>query len=347
MFPITQRVNDQARIPEISTTAPRILIATGDRALDQRIAKMVATLSYSAQFAGDNVEAMGLLLGASPPEIAMLGESGLEVAAEVKRRSRAKQTWILLLTRATDPKTVTLGAIAMAADAGVDDLLLCNWSRHESGIEREPVSETDLRIRLGVAARVLEMGQGLAHQLTNGGAGPHASRDALTGLWDRESLLALLFPETDRVQRMGTPLTLLLLDLDYFGRINDEYGTRVGDQILQELAARLRRDLRSYDLLGRSGDDEFLVALPGCNSEQSLQLASRIRLDMLHRPFAAGRDVITLTVSIGLAQSRGRSPLVALREAERALAAAKLDGRNCEREFLQSQERRAHTMTIQ
>lgn len=159
------------------------------------------------------------------------------------------------------------------------------------------------------------------------------SRDPLTGLWNRESLLAMLFPETDRVQRMGTPLTLMLLGLDDFGRINNEYGPQAGDRILQEMASRLRRYLRSYDLLGRSGDDEFLVALPGCNATQGRQLASRIRAELLLRPFEAGRDVVTLTTSIGLAQSRGRSPLVALREAERALAAAKLDGGNCEREF--------------
>lgn len=319
----------------ISSPFPRVLIATGDHALDRRIAEMLAALRYFSQSAGDNVEALGVLLGSDPPEIALLSENGLELAAEVKGRRRSKQTWIILLIGAADPKTVSL-----AADAGVDDLLLCDPSR--SG---EPLNEADLRIRLGVAARVQEMGRELAHQPALSGAGPQASRDPLTGLWDRESLLALLFPETDRVQRMGTPLTFMLLDLDHFGRINDEYGARTGDQILQKVAARLRRYLRSYDLLGRSGDDEFLVALPGCNSEQALGLAGRIRTELLHRPFAAGHDIITLTASIGLAQSRGRSPLVALREAERALKAAKIDGRNCEREFLLPQSHDGHIRT--
>lgn len=174
------------------------------------------------------------------------------------------------------------------------------------------------------------------------------SRDPLTGLWDRDSLLAMLFPETDRAQRMGTPLTLMLLGLDYFGRINDEYGAQAGDQILREMAGRLRRYLRSYDLLGRSGNDEFLVALPGCNGNQGRQLARRIRVELLLQPFEAGRDVITMTASIGLAQSRGRSPLVALREAESALAAAKLDGGNCEREFeFPSQAQNEGAQTIQ
>ena len=161
-----------------------------------------------------------------------------------------------------------------------------------------------------------------------------ATRDHLTGLWNRESLLSLLFPETDRVQRMGTPLGFLLLDIDRFARINADYGQEVGDKILMELASRIRRYMRSYDLVGRCGDDEFLIALPGCNTSHSLQLASRIRTVLLRQPFTAGRDMIHLTVSIGLAQSRGRSPLVVLREAERALAEAKREGRDCDREYL-------------
>ena len=176
-------------------------------------------------------------------------------------------------------------------------------------------------------------------------ASVHISQDPLTGLWNRESLLSLLFSETDRVQRLGTPLAFLLLDLDRFGRINGEFGYNVGDKVLQEFANRLRRYLRSYDLIGRSGDDEFLIALPGCNSLQVLHLAGRVRTILLQRPFAAGCDLINLTASIGIAHGRGRSPLVALREVEQALADAKRDGRNCEREYLAARRRQETTST--
>ncbi|HEX5234826.1 MAG TPA: GGDEF domain-containing protein [Silvibacterium sp.] len=162
---------------------------------------------------------------------------------------------------------------------------------------------------------------------------PHASWDQLTGLWNRESLLTLLFSETDRVQRMGTPLGLLLLDIDRFSQINSEYNKEGGDKILKEFSDRIRRFLRSYDLIGRVGGDEFLIALPGCASNEALQLAARIRTVLLRPPFAVGGDMVSITVSMGMVQSRGRSPLVVLREAECALAEAKREGRNCEREY--------------
>jgi two-component system, cell cycle response regulator len=300
---------------------PRVLVATADQTLQLRLDKFLSSLRYSVLAAHDGIEALRLLVASSAPAIALLDadlprKGGLDLAKEIKRRSGRKHTWIMLLSRAADPATV-----AAAANAGVDDLLLC------------PVSETDLQVRLSVAARIQELNRQLEEQAQ--AVSFHASHDHLTGLWDRESLLSLLFPETDRVQRMGTPLAFLLLDIDRFASINAEYGYEAGDKVLQEVANRLRRYMRSYDLIGRCGEDEFLIVLPGCSSSQALRLASRIRTILLHRPFAVGRDLVTLTASIGVAQSRGRSPLVVLREAERALSGARQDGRNCEREFTQ------------
>jgi diguanylate cyclase (GGDEF)-like protein len=306
---------------------PRVLVATPDHKLGLQLARTLAKLGYSVQPVADSAAAMEFLLGPNPAEIALLddtlsGQSGLLLAAELKRRPGAKQTWIMLLSGSADAATITA-----AADAGVDDLLLCGSDRASISI-----SEMELRVRLSVAGRVQELARRLQTQAE--AVSFHAAHDRLTGLWNRESLLSLLFPETDRVQRMATPLAFMLLDVDSFARVNAEYGYEAGDKILQELASRLRRYMRSYDLLGRFGEDEFLLALPGCNSHQARDLAERIRTTMLRRPFDAGRDMITLTASIGLAQSRGRSPLVVLREAERALATAKLDGRNCEREYI-------------
>ncbi|MBV8631254.1 MAG: diguanylate cyclase, partial [Silvibacterium sp.] len=106
-----------------------------------------------------------------------------------------------------------------------------------------------------------------------------------------------------------------------------------GDRILQELANRFRRFLRSYDLIGRCGEDEFLIALPGCTSDQAGKMAIRLKQTVLQKPFQTGRDMVTLTGSIGIAQSKGRSPLVVLREAEQALRDAKASGRNAIREY--------------
>lgn len=302
---------------------PRALIATADPRLALQLSEALARLHYSPQPVADGAAALHGLLSPEPPEIALLDEhlpdtSGLDLAAELKRRAASKQSWIVLLIREANPEIVVA-----AADAGVDDLLLCPRTGS--------VDELELRVRLNVAARAQELARQLREQTQ--AADFHASHDGLTGLWNRESLLSLLFPETDRVQRLGTPLAFLLMDLDDFARVNADYSYQAGDKILHEVAARLRRYMRSYDLLGRFGEDAFLLALPGCNPHQARHLAERIRTIMLRRPFAAGPDAITLTASIGLAQSRGRSPLVVLREAERALSEAKREGRNCERDY--------------
>jgi diguanylate cyclase (GGDEF)-like protein len=207
--------------------------------------------------------------------------------------------------------------IASAIDAGADDLVL------------KPIDAMDLRIRIGVAARV----QVLMNRIdTQTAAGSEVEHDSLTGLWNREALLRMLFAETDRVQRLKTPLALILLDIDHFARINEKYGFEAGDKVLRELAKRFRRHPRSYDLVGRCGEDEFLIGLPGCTSEQAYVLIKRLKRNIFSRPFAALREQITVTATAGISHSQGRSPLVVLREAERALAHAKASGRNCERQ---------------
>jgi two-component system, cell cycle response regulator len=316
----------------------RVLIATCDPELEVRLTRMLIGMSHLVQRTANGHAALGILLEANPPQIALLdaalpGRSGLTLAAELKRRPGKKHTWIMLLSSAADSAMV-----ASAADAGVDDLLLCQTCKSGSDPINEHVDEIDLRVRLNVARRVQEVTHQLEAQIK--AISFHSLHDNLTGLWNRESLLSLLFPETDRVQRMGTALSFMLLDLDHFARINAEYGYETGDKILHEFAERLRRYMRSYDLIGRCGEDEFLLALPGCTTSDALKLAARIRSVLLHRPFAAGSDMITLTASVGIAQSRGRSPLVVLREAERALINAKLEGRDCAREFVAPQQKR-------
>ena len=216
-------------------------------------------------------------------------------------------------------------SIRMAIEAGADDFLL------------KPLDESDLQVRLRVAERVQSLTQRIREE--SAAARFHARHDSLTGLLTRESLLHLLFRETDRVQRMNTPLAYLLFDLDSFSLVNLNYGYATGDQVLKGISQRLKRHLRSYDIAGRYGEDEFLVVLPGCSAENLPHATERMRQAVLDRPFDIGKDRVTLSASIGVAQSKGRSPLVVLREIERSLAMAKMEGRNCIRNSGQGQER--------
>jgi two-component system, cell cycle response regulator len=209
--------------------------------------------------------------------------------------------------------------IASALDAGVSEIVL------------KPAREWELHLRLQTAQEVL----GLRSELKKSteAVAFQASHDPLTGLWNRETALSLFFQETERAKRGRSPLSIILVDLDHFAQRSLEFGYEVCNSVLQQVAVRLRRQLRSYDILGRSGEDEYLVILPGCSFEDALAMAERLRGLAMHFPFYVKRSSLTVRASFGVAESRGRLPLLVLREAERALTAAKLAGRDRVRSF--------------
>ena len=153
-----------------------------------------------------------------------------------------------------------------------------------------------------------------------------AQTDRLTGVYNRETILSMIFRETDRVQRMQSSLCMILLDIDDFGHWNSRLGTDACDELLCQVAPRAARLLRSYDLLGRAGKDEFLVAMPGCSSGNAVMMAERLREDVFAAPYRLAGDAIRLSACFGIANSLGRSPVVVLREAEQALLVAKATG---------------------
>jgi diguanylate cyclase (GGDEF)-like protein len=148
----------------------------------------------------------------------------------------------------------------------------------------------------------------------------------LTGVYNRETMLAMLFRETDRVQRLKSSLCLILFDIDDFGHWNSRLGTEACDELLCQVSSRSTHLLRSYDLLGRPGKDEFLMALPGCSSANAVLMAERLRSDVFSSPYRVRGEAIRLSACFGIANSLGRSPVVVLREAEQALLVAKASG---------------------
>jgi len=155
--------------------------------------------------------------------------------------------------------------------------------------------------------------------------------DRVTGVFNREAMLSILFRETDRVQRLRGALCTVLVDVDDFGHWQTELGGESCDGVLREIAARTGRILRSYDMLGRVGRDKFLIALPGCSTINAVMLAERMRMEVFGEPFPVlnrrGEAVLArMSGSFGITASRGRSPVVVLREAEAVLEQAKLEG---------------------
>ena len=152
-----------------------------------------------------------------------------------------------------------------------------------------------------------------------------ASHDGLTGALTRRAILEACAAEWERWKRHGTPFAILLLDIDHFKRINDQWGHLAGDQVLTGFAQRISATLRKTDRLGRYGGEEFLVLLPLADAEHALATAERLRLatEQIQQPVAC-----TVSVGVAAAQAEDAGIDTLLARADAALYQAKRQGRN-------------------
>lgn len=163
-----------------------------------------------------------------------------------------------------------------------------------------------------------------------------ATRDELTGLYNRREFNFRLEEEISRHHRFGHPVGLISLDIDHFKEINDSYGHGVGDEVLRRLSKLLIATIRSVDQAARLGGDEFVIILPETPTSQAVEVAERVRKLVVGQPFYILQDSgryykITVHVSLGIAcmpeDALTKEDLV--EAADRALYAAKKSGRNC------------------
>jgi diguanylate cyclase (GGDEF)-like protein len=161
------------------------------------------------------------------------------------------------------------------------------------------------------------------------GARRDAAHDALTGLPNRRSASERLEAERMRAQRLGEPLSVLMIDIDRFKAVNDRWGHAQGDHVLVALAEVLRAELRGADLGARYGGEEFLAILPDTRMAQAQEAAERIRERIAALRIALDGATLAITVSIGVAQlADGESSSALIARADAALYAAKAGGRN-------------------
>jgi two-component system cell cycle response regulator len=159
-----------------------------------------------------------------------------------------------------------------------------------------------------------------------------AITDGLTGLYNRRYMESHLATLVEQAAGRGKPLSLLVLDIDYFKAINDTHGHDAGDDVLREFAVRVKKSIRGIDLACRYGGEEFVIVMPETDMAVAALVAERIRRRIAGEPFAIdqGAKAIDVTLSIGLAalsatQDTGAS---ILKRADQALYRAKRDGRN-------------------
>jgi diguanylate cyclase (GGDEF)-like protein len=152
--------------------------------------------------------------------------------------------------------------------------------------------------------------------------------DELTDLANRRRFMEDLEHEVARAARFGTPLALVLFDLDHFKQINDRYGHQVGDDVLRSTAAAMRNRVRETDLPARVGGEEFAIILAGTDIEGAVTMAEEFRLDLSQQVQVEGADW-TVTASFGVAALHDNETAGALiGAADGALYRAKAEGRN-------------------
>jgi diguanylate cyclase (GGDEF)-like protein len=157
----------------------------------------------------------------------------------------------------------------------------------------------------------------------------HAEHDALTGVLNRRAIRDVLRKELARCRREKHTLGVILADVDHFKRINDQYGHAAGDAVLVTVVQRFSATLRSYDVVGRYGGEEFLIIAPGCDLELTQKLAERIRAAVCAELIDLGQESVTITVSLGATLGTAESdPEFLVEMADAAMYQAKRNGRN-------------------
>jgi diguanylate cyclase (GGDEF)-like protein len=161
-----------------------------------------------------------------------------------------------------------------------------------------------------------------------------SARDSLTGLYNRWYVMEKIDSEMNRSIRHGSTVSLLMLDIDHFKKINDSFGHSAGDQVLKSFGQVLRDSCRVYDVPGRYGGEEFCIVLPETNIGNTTPVAERIRQRLADSRFEVGDATIAITASIGIAgmDALTEEGLVTattlIDRADRALYSAKHRGRN-------------------
>lgn len=234
---------------------------------------------------------------------------------QLLRQLRKRENWgDIPFLACTDDQTMESVA---ALDGGASDCL-CLQSADEENLAR---IRAGLRLRERSAAQRKKM-QHLAHM---------AVTDMLTSLYNRAYFDATIELETARSRRTGYQVSLLLIDLDHFKRINDTYGHPIGDEVIRTVAALFQEASRKSDVVCRYGGEEFAILLPGATAADALQIAERLRRKIAaiapsHLPISC-----SISVSIGISCSNGRDDVTSSRlieEADIALYSCKQNGRN-------------------
>src|SRR5579872_1785351 len=298
----------------------RILIADDSIVSRHLLDATLRKWGYEVVVASDGVEACNVLQASDAPKLAILdwvmpGLTGPEVCRKVREHAKDKDTYtyILLLTSKSLKEDLIEGM-----ESGADDYVTKPFDQHE------------LKVRLRAGTRIIDLQRELVAAKDE--LREQATKDFLTRIWNRSSILDILQRELTRASRENRSVGVVLADLDRFKSVNDTFGHFAGDAVLREFTRRVSSAMRPYDSIGRYGGEEFLIILPGCDERCTASQAERMRAALANEPMMIGDVAHVITSSFGATSWRPDAESTAdelIHLADDALYMAKHQGRNC------------------
>lgn len=275
-----------------------ILVVDDDPMIRKTVKRHLKKANYKVIEAGNGKEALAMIEENTPNlvllDVMMPEMNGFEVCRTLRQDFRNKSIYIIILSAKGKTEEKVQGL-----EFGADDYVT------------KPFDPKELMARINTGLRSMEDKK-------------QASVDTLTGLYNRYFFNNFFSQEMERASRYNLPFSLILIDLDFFKKVNDTYGHDVGDQVLQQASEIFNLAIRGIDIAARWGGEEFILLLPQTDSEGAVLIAERIRITMENHDFpGVGKQ----TASFGVATYK--SPEIDIfKQVDKALYEAKETGRN-------------------
>lgn len=238
-------------------------------------------------------------------DIVMPNIDGFEICKLLKEDARFADIPIIMITAKVEASDVK-----KALELGAFDYI------------RKPVDEVEVIARIHSAIKYKEIQDKLKEM---------ATKDGLTGIYNHSLLLELFEKEAARCERLGRDTSFVMIDIDFFKRVNDTYGHQTGDIVLRELASILQNNIRSSDIVGRYGGEEFGIVISEISQNELNEICERIRAKVEVNNFYMGQEAIHISVSIGICTREAGTKLSIsdiVKKADEALYLAKKKGKN-------------------
>ena len=293
----------------------RILIAEDDFTSRTMLTGVLKKSGHEVVAAVNGFEAWQILQQPDTPRLVILDwmmpeMDGLEVLRLIRHLETDRPLYVIMLTAKGDKADIIAGL-----DAGANDYL------------PKPFDSGELRSRIEVGCRMIEMQDTLVKSREI--LSYQATHDPLTNLLNRRAIFDRLHVELARARRYGDVLTIGMIDIDHFKKVNDTYGHLAGDDVLCGFVEILSRSFREYDTLGRIGGEEFLAIVPMKTGVDCLPVFRRALLTVAESDIPTRSGRLSVTISIGVATATSESSVdEILAVADASLYLAKNDGRN-------------------